>query len=411
MPRLKMLRGPEPGREIPLGEDLMTIGRGRKNDIIIQDNEVSRVHCRLVRVLDDYEIHDLGSTNGTFVNGQKIDEGGWLLSGRSIVELGDSITLEYLPTDIRTGTAPPMPAVATDLNVTTYYLVIQQLSVNQPEIYILDRLTISLGRDLDNDIVLQEPEVSRHHLRMVLTQDGYTIEDLNTMNGSLLNSNALVQQQLLRVGDHINIGENLIMWYTDQPEAVLAKLDDTGEQPVSEEEETDTDGDAQTHGMRTKMNVRSQVEAALDQTHMSLGHGLEPNELTKSVFIAYAREDWRGLVGRLHISLEDSGIKVFSEQYLTPNTDGWEKAIEQATTESACLLAIISESSLEVPYVQKAIRHFVSREKPILLVQYGRVSKLPIMIQNMPAIQFDRVRPEKTLSMILAELKRLGLGS
>ena len=95
----------------------MTIGRGRKNDIIIQDNEVSRVHCRLIRVLDDYEIHDLGSTNGTFVNGKKIDEGGWLLSGRSIIELGDSITLEYHPTDIRTGTAPPMPAAMAGKNV------------------------------------------------------------------------------------------------------------------------------------------------------------------------------------------------------------------------------------------------------------------------------------------------------
>ena len=96
MSRLKMLRGPEPGREIPLDEDVMLIGRGRKNDIIIQDNEVSRTHCRLVRVLDDYEIHDMNSTNGTFVNGQKIRQGGWLLSAHSIVELGDSITLEYL---------------------------------------------------------------------------------------------------------------------------------------------------------------------------------------------------------------------------------------------------------------------------------------------------------------------------
>lgn len=410
MPRLKMLRGPDPGREIPLSEDVMTIGRGRKNDIIIQDNEVSRVHCRLIRVLDDYEIHDLSSTNGTFVNGQKIDEGGWLLSGRGIVELGDSITLEYHPTDIRTGTAPPMPAVSADVPTINYYLVIQQLSVNQPEIYILDRLTISLGRDLDNDIVLQEPEVSRHHLRMVLTQNGYTMEDLNTMNGASLNAEPLKQQQLLRSGDRVGIGENLLMWYTDHPDELLEKLDEISDKEISEE--ADTDEDAQTYGMRAKLQAKDRaVEKSLDQTHLTLGHGLKPNQLEKTVFIAYAREDWRGLVGRLHISLEDSGLKVFSEQYLTPNTEGWEKGIEQAITESPCLLAIISEKSLEVSYVQKAIRHFISHEKPILFVKYGRISKLPMMIQSMPAIQFDRSHPERTVSMILAEFKRLGLDS
>jgi hypothetical protein len=305
-----------------------------------------------------------------------------------------------------------MPALTADLNTTTYYLVIQQLSVNQPEIYILDRLTISLGRDVDNDIVLQEPEVSRHHLRMVLTQDGYNIEDLNTMNGSKLNSEDLKEQQLLRSGDKIGIGENLMMWYTDFPETVLESLSESSNEEVSEEADTDTESEAQTFGMRTKLNAKNEAaKLSLDPTQMTLGHGLEPNDLANAVFIVYAREDWRGLVGRLHISLEDSGIQVFSEQYLTPNTDDWEKGIEQATSESACLVAIISENSLEVPYVQKAIRHFISREKPILLVKYGRISKLPIMIQSMPAIQFDRVRPEKTVSMILAELKRLGLGS
>ncbi|MDQ7035081.1 MAG: FHA domain-containing protein [Anaerolineae bacterium] len=71
-----MLRGPEPGRHIPLDGDVLLIGRGRKNDIIIQDNEVSRTHCRLVRVLEDYEIHDLSSTNGTLSTAKRSIRGG-----------------------------------------------------------------------------------------------------------------------------------------------------------------------------------------------------------------------------------------------------------------------------------------------------------------------------------------------
>jgi hypothetical protein len=164
--------------------------------------------------------------------------------------------------------------------------------------------------------------------------------------------------------------------------------------------------------MRAKLQAKQDsADVALDKTMLSLGSGLVPHELENAVFIAYARSDWRGIVGRLHIALEDSAIKVFSEQYLTPGTEDWELGIEQATAESFCLLAIISEASLEIPYVQRAIRHFVAREKPILLVKYGRVSKLPIMIQNMPAIQFERTHPEQALNMILTEIKRLGLGS
>src|SRR5688572_7380617 len=97
VPRLKMIRGPEPGREFELIGDVITIGRGTRNEIIIRDNEVSKEHCRLVRVLYDYEIHDLESTNGTFVNGKRIDENGWLLSAGNLVELGFSILLEFIP--------------------------------------------------------------------------------------------------------------------------------------------------------------------------------------------------------------------------------------------------------------------------------------------------------------------------
>ena len=99
MPRLKMLRGPMPGDEFELDEALMTIGRGRKNQIIIQDNEVSRTHCRLVRVLDDYEIHDLGSTNGTFVNGERLHENETFLPMNTEFSLTRKLKFKLLSAD------------------------------------------------------------------------------------------------------------------------------------------------------------------------------------------------------------------------------------------------------------------------------------------------------------------------
>lgn len=59
-------------KEVYLGEDL-TIGRKAGNDLVIEDQAVSGRHARIVKIHAVYFIEDLKSTNGTFVNGQKID--------------------------------------------------------------------------------------------------------------------------------------------------------------------------------------------------------------------------------------------------------------------------------------------------------------------------------------------------
>ncbi|MEM9951301.1 MAG: FHA domain-containing protein [Chloroflexota bacterium] len=396
MPHLRMVRGPLPGTDFSLDKQLITIGRGHTNDIVIQDNEVSRQHCRLVRVLDDYEIHDLGSTNGTFVDGKRIDEGGWLLSGNTILELGDSITLEYVPTNTVTGTKPPLPILIDAQSDKVYYLVIEQESQERPDIYILDRATITIGRDFDNDISLDEPEVSRHHMRLVLSDDGYTIEDLNTMNGTAVNRRVIKAQQVLMPNDLIGVGTSVHMWYTDDPDSLLNSI----EQGIDTVPPNLFDTDEITKEKAPKFESDVSIQ---------IGHGLEMGDLTKTVFLNYARTEWNVIGRHIYTYLEDNNIKTYTQQYLTPDTDDWHKALDQALAESPCLLAIISEKSIEVPTVIRSIRHFIAREKPVLLLRYGKVDKLPMIIRNMPAIRFDPKNPDKTYRVILAELRRIGL--
>src|SRR5690606_17968539 len=371
MPRLKMLRGPSPNQDFNLEDNVLTIGRGRKNEIIIQDNEVSRTHCRLVRVLDDYEIHDLGSTNGTFVNGQKIDESGWLLSERCIVELGDSITLEYQPSENSTATLPPLVSVTGAQKEKVYYLVIKQKSQETPEIYVLDRPSITIGRDTDNDIVLDEPEVSRHHMRLALEESGYTLEDLNTVNGTTLNTKPLLKKKRLKSGDVLAIGEGVTLWHTDDPDSIIQNLSQLDETAIPELDDAEEDKPVIEKKRTTDIN-------------MQLGHGLEHGDLEKSVFLIYAREEWNVIGRHIYTYLDDNNIKVFTEQYLTPQTSDWDAAIEQALAESPCVLAIVSEKSIDVPHVHRSIRHFLAREKSVLLLKYGTISKLPMILQNMP---------------------------
>jgi hypothetical protein len=52
--------------------DVATLGRGLDNDVVVEDPRVSRHHARLQRVPAGWELADLSSTNGTFVNGKQI---------------------------------------------------------------------------------------------------------------------------------------------------------------------------------------------------------------------------------------------------------------------------------------------------------------------------------------------------
>jgi len=69
---LFFLSGPMLGRLFPLSVGVTLLGRGQECDIVIKDNRVSRKHLKLKWGDEKAVIEDLKSTNGTFVNGEKI---------------------------------------------------------------------------------------------------------------------------------------------------------------------------------------------------------------------------------------------------------------------------------------------------------------------------------------------------
>ena len=90
--KLVFRSGPRADEEIQIDRD-MVLGR-EGADIEIEDSAVSRQHARLLPVDDTLQIEDLGSTNGTYVNGSKIDEpaivrpGDFVNIGQSTLEIG-----------------------------------------------------------------------------------------------------------------------------------------------------------------------------------------------------------------------------------------------------------------------------------------------------------------------------------
>ena len=61
--------------------------------------------------------------------------------------------------------------------VTTYRLILVS-GVGAGTEYPLEKTELQLGRELSNDIVINDPEVSRRHAKLVLQGDGYVLEDV-----------------------------------------------------------------------------------------------------------------------------------------------------------------------------------------------------------------------------------------
>ena len=94
---LILIRGTPQGHRFFITADEMIIGRDPAADISIPDASISRKHAKVTRSGNDVTIEDLGSSNGTSINGKKLEPGKIVtLSKEDLIKLGNSI-VKYLP--------------------------------------------------------------------------------------------------------------------------------------------------------------------------------------------------------------------------------------------------------------------------------------------------------------------------
>jgi ABC-type multidrug transport system ATPase subunit/pSer/pThr/pTyr-binding forkhead associated (FHA) protein len=176
----------------PLDADEFTLGRAPDNDIVIVAPVVSSHHARLTRHDDTFEIQDLGSTNGLALQGTKVQS--------HTFKDGDEL---YITNDVRLefradlGLVPAAPGVTFAEGAASEAL--RRVDLSQ-------KTTVTIGRDPQNDIVLDNPRVSRYHSKLERIGQRYRIRDLGSTNGTFVNGRRISGEVWLDENDAIGIG-------------------------------------------------------------------------------------------------------------------------------------------------------------------------------------------------------------
>lgn len=151
------------------------VGNAVDCDLVINQPAVSGQHCRLIKKADGYYLEDLQSTNGTYVNGQR-------LSTAQRVSPTDKITL---------GQKIPLPWPDTE-------------SATSERI-------VSIGQAADNDIVINHAAISGHHARLTIRGSQMELEDLESTNGTFVGSTSQrIQKSAVGPDDRVFFGTHEI---------------------------------------------------------------------------------------------------------------------------------------------------------------------------------------------------------
>jgi len=202
------------GRRQPLRHG-QTIGRAPDQSWRLDDTSVSARHATIRQQSDGVEISDVGSTNGTWVNGVRIQ-------APQRLEAGDVVVIGSTRWSVASMTAPlvaqGMSEVVSAPSVDFGAPVIAEPSLELAGRMVrLDAAVTQLGRDPVLGVVVDDPTVSRVHAQIERTAGGDYVRDLDSLNRTWINDQAqpLSMPYLLRDGDVIRLGKTARLVYRD----------------------------------------------------------------------------------------------------------------------------------------------------------------------------------------------------
>lgn len=184
----------EDGSETELSLDdsgTVTIGRSPDCELPIDDGQASRRHCSIVKLQSGWELADLGSTNGTLLNSVLVKRR--KLRNGDVVRIGGTEIVFDDPA-----------STGGDAEMSNCFLVYSKGDRKGEKVELISQRT-TLGRKESNTVVLDDGNASSYHAEIVRGLNAYTIRDLGSTNGTLVN-NEMITEAPLAHGARIRVG-------------------------------------------------------------------------------------------------------------------------------------------------------------------------------------------------------------
>ncbi len=184
---LEVVDGPDAGKSLALYPGTFLIGRKQSNDLSLNDKKVSREHMRIDVASDGkVTIFDNNSSNGVYLDNKRIVDSSPMLPGQTF-RLGET-TIRLVEEEKVNPIAPVLENPENE-NFTHSLMGAGEYKPAGSSTQSLDlsKISITIGRDPSNTLVLSHPMVSRFHARIISQNEKHYILDLNSVNGTYLN--------------------------------------------------------------------------------------------------------------------------------------------------------------------------------------------------------------------------------
>ena len=198
------------GRQFRVEGSRATIGRAEENPIgLFGDPAVQQRHAVIERRGQDFVLKGLAIQDGTFVNGQRVESAD--LNDGDKIRIGGYELMFHLRQGSAAAASPAQAAAAVHVES---HVAAPGPQMNGPALEdasgqrhsLRTNGATSLGRALDNDIVVNHSSVSRHHASIVSSGGGFELRDLNSQNGTFVADRRITQAPLTD-GDSFRLGQ------------------------------------------------------------------------------------------------------------------------------------------------------------------------------------------------------------
>jgi pSer/pThr/pTyr-binding forkhead associated (FHA) protein len=234
MPKLTLLIGRKAMQVYDLDKETILIGREDDVDIVIDNPSVSRKHAQIRKEGAAWVVEDLGSSNGTFLHGEKItsaqpvkegDEIGFgkfsVVFGKAVGDAVDQAAAKHAAKPVATDTAGGTMQIKShevkellkDSERKRRAHLQWESGGRKGTHYLSDSPAVLFGTDELCDVKV--PAGPKHHLLIIKSKDGYEARNLGGMFDSMKVAGKTTKRAVLKDGDVVQMGGLVVNYVAD----------------------------------------------------------------------------------------------------------------------------------------------------------------------------------------------------